>query len=117
MSPFAGISRRALVAVTALAALSPKAQAASNPQVFVVATLSDPQIQDLNRFELMANAALNHPKSERTGAFSRLVSISTRASADQARKQIVSQVKDGAVEHLENNDVTVAKDRVAVVLL
>jgi hypothetical protein len=85
--------------------------------VFVVATLSDPQTPDLDTFELLANAPLNHPKSGQIGTFSRLVSINTGSSADQARKQIASQVKDGAVEHLANNIEFVAKDRVAVVLL
>ena len=117
MLSLSSLSRRALVAVAALAAVAPKVEAGSTPQAFVIATLSDPQTPDPDQFSLLANAALNHPESGLKGRIGGLVYVDTRASADRARKQIVSQLKDYAVTNLKINNVTVAKDRVSVVLL
>lgn len=92
----------------ALAAFVPEVEAGSNPQSFVVATLSDPQTPDPDRLSLHADAALNHPNSRLKGPVGGLVYVDTRASADQARKQIVSQLKDYAVTNQKINNVTVA---------
>jgi hypothetical protein len=119
MFSLSSLSRRALIAVAAFAAVAPKAEAGSSPQAFVAAALSDvrpPDASDLTKFPFFAQAALWHPASGRKGDIDLEVFVSIGASADQARKQVVSQLKNSAVQHLKVNNVTVAKDRVHVVL-
>jgi hypothetical protein len=81
-----------------------------------VATLSEPTVADPSRFALLACMALNHPGFGICGDVSALVYVAIRTWAAQARRQIVSRLKQYAVDNLEIHNVAMAKDRVAVVL-
>src|SRR5215208_1941566 len=99
------------VTAPTLAAFPMKAEAGSDPQAFIIATLSDPTAPDRDTFRLTTRAAVNHPASRITGTFTGSVHVDIRASADQARNQIKSQLKQFAVNLLVPNGVKVAKDR------
>jgi hypothetical protein len=116
MLPLSALSRRTLVAATALVAVAPHAAVATKkkPLAAVLATLSDPVAADGATFGITFQASVAHLASGTTEEFTGVAFVATHASADQMRKQIATGLRDEAVNQLGG---TIPPDRISVVLL
>ena len=122
MLPLSTLSRRALVAVAALASVAPEAEARKRrkpPLAFVGATVTDigftGQFPD---FTWAVRPALFYPTADyRLTNNPQNVSVPANLPTDKVRAGIVEYLKNWAEQNLNNNGTPVPKDRIAVTLL
>jgi hypothetical protein len=118
MHPLSVLTRRALVAVAALAAVAPNAEAKKKPPLaFVLATAADPQALGGDVLQVTFRAAVTHPASGTTDEFSGSFSFAAQATEEKTRAAAAAVLRAAAAELLAVVGQDVAEDRIAVSLL
>src|SRR3712207_5029732 len=117
MVPLAGLSRRAFVVASALAAIAPSAAAARRRKPAPEALLAI-AIQGVRNttggFSWGFQARLQHPASGFTKDLDGGTSTTVTSSQEQARKAIISGVRSNARTFLSQAGHDVPEDRIAV---
>jgi hypothetical protein len=123
MNPLSGLSRRALVAVAALAAVAPDASARKRkqpPLAFVKMTLTGVSagVNGADRFFTWSfSAGLHHPDSGFHKDYAGTTGTGAMQTETQTRAAIVSNIQFFASNDLSAAGHDVPADRISVVLL
>jgi hypothetical protein len=120
MLSLATLSRRALVAATAVLALAPQAEAKKHTKPpLAIAAVATTGVSALNAgmFRWSYRAAVVYPLGGNSYDFNGTIDVDATLSPDKSRAQFLADVRQRASDQLMPVNVIVPADRISVTLL
>jgi hypothetical protein len=120
MLPLSSLSRRALVAAAAVAALAPHAEASKRkkpPLAFVAVRVTDINPQGVVGFRWDFTGIAIHPGNGTNVLVTGTVVVDAGASNTETRSEITAAAKSAATAALLSQGAVAPEDRIAVTLL